>query len=315
MSNFDKDTLGGISCHPEVISDLEKHLAEVNPTTYLDSENQDPRLIGALGAKLEEYKERMVGVVDDGQISFDDIKADILDTLLGKGKVNKREVTEKMIDKYGEDDLLHSKVEEAYRIMRSYLLFYGEGNGDGQGLPTIDKYYLERSRSISLATDFDGLFKEIEKIGAVKGGSKVYDVKELMDLINGVKDGRVHTSYITRSFGLRQKVIRLLGLDGISFLKDEKPVVMEYLWDTSVKNREILNKESKVFSTHDYQARYEIYILDKLLEDGNVNSGDLFNYVKSKDFEYAEHSSYSPVCFENALRKIKSNMNDLREAK
>jgi hypothetical protein len=61
------------------------------------------------------------------------------------------------------------------------------------------------------AQNFEQLYRGIEKLGTIQGGSKEYSAEELTGLIDKVRSGELTPSYVTATYGIRSAVERLLG--------------------------------------------------------------------------------------------------------
>ena len=66
---------------------------------------------------------------------------------------------------------------------------------------------------VSSTRSFRGLFKVLQAIGDVEGSSKTYSPGELITLIDRVRHQNLDPRYITRTYGLRKKVIELLAAE------------------------------------------------------------------------------------------------------
>ncbi len=61
------------------------------------------------------------------------------------------------------------------------------------------------------AQNFEQLYRGIEKLGTIQGGSKEYSAEELTGLIDKVRSGELTPTYVTSTYGIRSAVERLLG--------------------------------------------------------------------------------------------------------
>ena len=76
---------------------------------------------------------------------------------------------------------------------------------------------------ISQITSFEKLYASLDSIAPIKGSQQVYSAEDLMEVISGVQSGRSDVSFVTSTFGLRQKVSELLDLNKTK-QADRKPV-------------------------------------------------------------------------------------------
>jgi hypothetical protein len=74
-------------------------------------------------------------------------------------------------------------------------------------------FQVERRATISGTQSFAELYRAIELAGGVQGSQQFYKPAELINIIERVRRGELGTSYITRTSGLRNKVIGLLKLE------------------------------------------------------------------------------------------------------
>jgi len=68
----------------------------------------------------------------------------------------------------------------------------------------------DRKAKISNAKNFEELFSAIEEIGTIDGTKEKYSPEELKQIINQVRNGDIRNTYVTRTYGLRDKVVELL---------------------------------------------------------------------------------------------------------
>ena len=67
------------------------------------------------------------------------------------------------------------------------------------------------SRNIEQAQDFNELISVINRSGGLRGSQEVFEPERLYRLINEVRNGEKEVGYITRTNGLRDKVIELMN--------------------------------------------------------------------------------------------------------
>ncbi len=80
---------------------------------------------------------------------------------------------------------------------------------------------------ISKAEDFGELFKAIDETKGIQGSGKFYEVQELKNLINKVREGKVDIKTITSKYDLRDRVIVLLERERIMRNLGNKPLVAD----------------------------------------------------------------------------------------
>lgn len=72
-----------------------------------------------------------------------------------------------------------------------------------------DRAYRELIQS---ASDFETLYETIRQMGVIRGTAKEYEAEKLIGYIDRVRSGDMDLSYITRTYGLRDKIQELLGV-------------------------------------------------------------------------------------------------------
>ena len=65
---------------------------------------------------------------------------------------------------------------------------------------------------IKAAADFDALYRVIREIGVIRGSAKEYPAEKVIDDIERVRKDEIDEGFITRTYGLREKVEELLGV-------------------------------------------------------------------------------------------------------
>ena len=86
--------------------------------------------------------------------------------------------------------------------------FHGLQDVDAAG-EAIENFE-EAERLISSAATFEELFEALKTIGEVRGSEQTYSPKDLIVIINHVRNQELTPRSITRTYGLREKVIQLL---------------------------------------------------------------------------------------------------------
>lgn len=79
-----------------------------------------------------------------------------------------------------------------------------------EGEPKIDNA-VENERLIQSVSDFDSLYEVLRSIGTVRGQVKDYTAERLIEKIEGVRAGTMTFIDITRTYGLRDKVVGLMA--------------------------------------------------------------------------------------------------------
>lgn len=72
-----------------------------------------------------------------------------------------------------------------------------------------DKAYRELIRA---AVDFETLYETIRQVRTIRGTGREYSAEKLIGYIEEVRKGDMDINYITRTYGLRDKVQELLGV-------------------------------------------------------------------------------------------------------
>ena len=83
-------------------------------------------------------------------------------------------------------------------------------------MSTDTEIRVKRSRS------FDSLYSAINDMGEVKGSQKTYEPKELIGIIDEVRQGKIGLNYVTSTAGLRDKVKEILGNELVEKSKNLK---------------------------------------------------------------------------------------------
>ncbi len=81
------------------------------------------------------------------------------------------------------------------------------------GIPPIEEkteYEKEYRKLIKFSDNFENLYKIIRRIGIIPGTAKDYPSEKLVADINEVRRGEKDLGFITRTYGLRDKVKELL---------------------------------------------------------------------------------------------------------
>lgn len=66
--------------------------------------------------------------------------------------------------------------------------------------------------AIQKTNNFSDLFGAIHQIGNISGTGEDYDPDKIIDYIERVRRGEMDIRYITRAYGLREKVRELAGI-------------------------------------------------------------------------------------------------------
>jgi len=61
--------------------------------------------------------------------------------------------------------------------------------------------------------NFDELFAVVNSAGGIQGSQEFFDAKQLLDVIQKVRNGEIKSTAITRTVGLRQKVVDLMAIE------------------------------------------------------------------------------------------------------
>jgi hypothetical protein len=77
----------------------------------------------------------------------------------------------------------------------------------------------EKERTIRRSYNFDQLYSAIDEVGSIQGSQELFQPADLKEKIARVREGKLDITYITRTFGLRETVSRLLEPDE----RDPKP--------------------------------------------------------------------------------------------
>jgi hypothetical protein len=73
----------------------------------------------------------------------------------------------------------------------------------------------ERNTNIENAESFDVLYEVIRKMGVIRGTQKSYSSEEIIKVIERVRHGHRQIEFLTRSYGIRDAVKRLLESDKV----------------------------------------------------------------------------------------------------
>jgi len=71
---------------------------------------------------------------------------------------------------------------------------------------------IKNTALVEKTESFEELYAVIRQIGAIKGSKETYQPEKLIDLIEKVKENEFFISFITHTYGLKQKVKKLLGI-------------------------------------------------------------------------------------------------------
>jgi hypothetical protein len=74
---------------------------------------------------------------------------------------------------------------------------------------------------INSVTSFAQLADALDVVSPVKGSQGLYSADELLDIVNRVRAGSLEITYVTSTFGLRQKVAELLESDASPVPEEE----------------------------------------------------------------------------------------------
>jgi len=96
-------------------------------------------------------------------------------------------------------------------LNESEPLFHGLQDVDAAG-EAIEKFE-EAERLVSSASTFEELFQALRTIGEVEGSKQTYSPKDLITIINHVRNKKLTPGSITRTYGLREKVIQLFAAE------------------------------------------------------------------------------------------------------
>ncbi|MFH0873910.1 MAG: hypothetical protein V1846_03710 [Candidatus Komeilibacteria bacterium] len=73
----------------------------------------------------------------------------------------------------------------------------------------------EKNINIENARSFDDLYAEIKTLGEIGGTSKDYSPERMIKIIERVRHGHRPIEFVTRSYGIRAAVARLLENDDV----------------------------------------------------------------------------------------------------
>lgn len=73
----------------------------------------------------------------------------------------------------------------------------------------------KKSTGIEDAESFDALYEAIRTIGEIQGTKKNYTPEQLVKVIERVRHGHRPLEFVTRSYGIRDSVERLLANDKV----------------------------------------------------------------------------------------------------
>lgn len=79
---------------------------------------------------------------------------------------------------------------------------------------------IQEKKQIKDARTMEELFSIIDSLDGVQGSQENFSSEQLKDIIQKVQNEELNTSYITRSYGLRDKVEELLNKESIKEIKD-----------------------------------------------------------------------------------------------
>ncbi len=142
---------------------------------------------------------------------------------LGEVNVDTRsgddKITEEKTDKSVSDGNEHGDIEVPSYVPEADLASAEKQSVLENGLKDVEK-----SDLIANAGDYTELLSAIDKIGTVPSSQGSYAPKELKDLINQVVTGKKTLDYITRTYGLRDAVNRLIDQVAVedTFLNNDK---------------------------------------------------------------------------------------------
>ena len=68
----------------------------------------------------------------------------------------------------------------------------------------------KKGHNLERAESFDSLYEAIRSIGEVEGTQKTYSSEEVIKVIERVRHGHRSIDFVTRSYGIRDAVERLL---------------------------------------------------------------------------------------------------------
>ncbi|OGY06972.1 MAG: hypothetical protein A3D24_01470 [Candidatus Blackburnbacteria bacterium RIFCSPHIGHO2_02_FULL_39_13] len=109
--------------------------------------------------------------------------------------------------------IVHKKIGESTYEKRITTKDVYELNGQSPSRSVDDGAVqpLPQQVTIQNAQSFDDLYAAIRNAGGIQGSSGTYSPRELKELIEGVRSGKISIEYITRGRGLRDKVQQLLN--------------------------------------------------------------------------------------------------------
>lgn len=98
--------------------------------------------------------------------------------------------------------------------MEKFNFDTNEGSASINRIETLSEN--DKQALISNSKSFENLYEAISKIGKIQGGQEIFLPNQLIDVIENVRNGYLESDYVTRKYGIREKVEELIraGLPG-----------------------------------------------------------------------------------------------------
>lgn len=174
---------------------------------------EDKEIARKLFDKADEYDKRFLEqckIAAPEQL-FDTVcKKEIIRELINKGSVNRDKTFARIKENYPklEEDIF----ENAFRVIENYVINGGEDVIGGTGL-RMDK---EREyRDFENAGSFNELYDTLKYNNGIEGSTGFYPSSKIIEIIEGVREGKYDINNIPRTDGLRDKVKDLLALEKV----------------------------------------------------------------------------------------------------
>lgn len=198
----------------EVYQAGDVRLIVINKHNRLNFETKDerPSFRDENGRPLKAFRHLVSNAVsgnNQGEVTYSHVRLDYGDRIIA--------ASDGLWDNFSTEQVINivqkQKTAEALRKLNDLTLRkMGSSLGKKDNINVLIYDYLKPSLKISLseAQNFGELYKIINQIGQIKGSEYIYSGKDLIKIINLVRQGKAPPKAITRTEGLRKKVENLL---------------------------------------------------------------------------------------------------------